>query len=50
MIDCVDVVLFECDFGDHKELYVDALGIDSALYEEFFQGRYAEYEADMAPE
>lgn len=50
VIDCVDVVLFEFDFGDHKELYVDALGIDSALYEELFQGRYAEYEADMAPE
>ena len=50
MIDCVDVVLFEYGFGDYKELQVDALGIDSALYEELFPGRYAEYEATVSPE
>jgi hypothetical protein len=50
IIDCVDVVLFEYDFGDHTELQVDALGIDSALYEDLFPGRYAEYEASVSPD
>lgn len=32
-IECIDVVLFEYNFGDEKELRVDAVGIGSPLYE-----------------
>jgi hypothetical protein len=47
-IECLDVVLFEYDFGEQKELRVDAVGIGYPLYEELFPGRYAAYEASFA--
>ena len=47
-IDCLDVGLFEYDFGDDKELRVDALGIGYPIYEKLFPGRYAAYEASFS--
>ena len=44
-VECLDAVLFEYDFGDHKELRIDVLGIPFPRYEELFPGRYAAYEA-----
>jgi hypothetical protein len=46
-VECLDTVLFEWDFGDHKELRVDVLGIHNPRYEELFPGRYAAYEASF---
>jgi hypothetical protein len=48
LIDCVDVVLFEYDFGDRKEFYVDVLGIYSDLYAALFPGHCAVYKARFA--
>lgn len=42
-IECIDVALFELDFGNYKELRVDAIGIGYPLYEELFPGRHAAY-------
>lgn len=49
LIECIDVVLFEYDFGEWKELRVDVVGIPNPLYEELFSGRYAEYATSIAP-
>jgi hypothetical protein len=46
-VKCLDAVLLEYDFGDHKELRIDVLGISSPRYEELFPGRYATYEASF---
>lgn len=46
-IECLDAVLFEYDFGDHKELRIDVIGIPYPLYEELFPGRYAAYESSF---
>ncbi|WP_143026719.1 hypothetical protein [Celeribacter baekdonensis] len=42
-IECLDVVLFACEFDGERDLWVDALGIGFPLYEELFPGRYATY-------
>lgn len=42
-IECLDVVLFACEFDGEQDLWVDALGIGFPLYEELFPGRYATY-------
>ena len=47
-IECNDTVLFEYDFGNHKELRTDVLGILYPPYEELFSGRYAAYEASFS--
>ncbi|NQV61894.1 MAG: hypothetical protein HQ502_19660 [Alphaproteobacteria bacterium] len=49
-IKCNDVVLFEYDFGDHKEFRVDAVGIGYPLYEELFPGRHANYVKSFNPD
>lgn len=46
-VECLDAVLFEYDFGDHKEFRIDVLGIPHPRYEELFPGRYAAYEASL---
>ncbi len=46
-IECLDVVLFEYDFGDEKVLHVDVIGIDSLLYDKLFPGYGAAYEASF---
>jgi hypothetical protein len=46
-VECLDAVLFEYDFGDHKEFRIDVLGIPFSRYEELFPGRHAAYEASF---
>ncbi|MGJ8532427.1 MAG: hypothetical protein ACSHYC_09630 [Alphaproteobacteria bacterium] len=46
-IECIGVALFELDFGNYKELRVDAIGIGYPLYEELFPGRHAAYAASF---
>lgn len=46
-IECLDVVLFEYDYGSEKEFLVDVIAISYPLYETLFPGRYAAYEASF---
>ncbi len=44
LISCLDVVLFEADFGTHRELRVDVLGIAYSLYDDLFPEHVRQYE------
>ena len=46
-VECLDAVLFEYDFGEHKELRSDVSGIPYPRYEELFPGRHAAYETNF---
>lgn len=46
-VECLDVVLFEYDYGSEKEFLIDVIAISYPLYETLFPGRYAAYEASL---
>ncbi|KPA23528.1 hypothetical protein shim_01360 [Shimia sp. SK013] len=43
-VQCVDTILHLVDFGDHVEMFVDALGVHEPPYEDLFPQHVAAYE------
>jgi hypothetical protein len=47
-VECVDVVLHAVDFGDHIEMFIDALGISDPPYGDLFPQHVAAYQGQFS--
>ena len=49
IIQCLDVVLLEANFGGYKELHVDVIGVEAKLYQQLFPLHIQRYKEQFKP-